>query len=152
MLGAAIGGCYRTIRSLWDQKTGQLFDPPRKRNVYGLEMGAAWTRDVESSAAEMAFGQAIGAYWSGQQGQSFMDVTGYQVRHSIEESNCLIIHDEGEGDNWEHKFGFVTGEVGIYKIWGWCYGKNAPELGRYRDDVRYPAWFIPKDKLYWDWE
>lgn len=117
---------------------------PQKNKVKNKDFG--WHSDVEGACAEVAFAKYMRLYWDGSINTGKApDVGGYQVRHSEPDGNSLIVRSS---DSDDQVFVLVTGKAPTFTIRGYLFGREAKHDQYIRDPGdKYPAWFVPQDKL-----
>jgi hypothetical protein len=115
------------------------------KDVTGLEGG--WGVHIEGAAAEMAVAKALGLYWEGvwseiDRGRG--DVGDYQVRHTLRDKGCLLLHPDDLDDAM---FVLVTGVAPKLRIAGKIMGREGKDTRYWRTDTGRPAFFIPQGAL-----
>lgn len=130
---AADVGVTRRIRSLANGQHDRFED------------GDRWMREIEGAAAEEAVAKLHGLYWGGHT-EAFgePDVGFLQVRWTARPSGCLVAHPEDADDT---VLVLVTGVAPVFHVRGYLPIAAAKHERWWRDDVPYPAFFVPQSEL-----
>ena len=104
-----------------------------------------WQSHVEGALAEMAVAKHLDLYWSHSCGtRRGADVGPLQVRHTELPNGNMILHP---GDKDDELCVFVTGTSGKYTLHGWTRQGDVKLPEYWRTNVRYPAYFVPREAL-----
>lgn len=116
------------------------------KNTYGLEGLNDWQIHIEGALGEIALAKTLGMYWDGSVDtfKNKGDVGILEVRTTSKHTNCLLLREK---DDPKKIYWLVTGICPTYRIQGWLKGEDGMKSEFFRQDVRYPAWFVPIDKL-----
>jgi hypothetical protein len=141
-LQAVIWGGKRRLSSLY----GQCKESKRGKYIGGN----AWSNDIESAAAEIAFAKFIGEEWVGAVDTFHKPDVGedWQVRYTDVENGCLIIREDRDKPKLHHRYVLVTGLIPNFKIRGYIIGHDAIKPKYLRNPNNYkPAYFVPQSDL-----
>lgn len=120
-------------------------------DTYGKDvsqMEGGWGVHIEGAAAEMAVAKATGSYWDpvwSEIDRSRGDVGRYQVRSTMRENGCLILHPQ---DRDEDTFVLVTGIAPEFVIRGCILARDGKDERHWRTDTGRPAFFVPQAALF----
>lgn len=116
-----------------------------RRHRYGAPPDIAWQRNIEGTLGELALSLHTGHPWDGALGDfSARDVGPYQVRATHDGGSLILHHDDSDEQ------AFVLAQVGSLPevfLAGWAYGHEVKRPEHWRDDVRFPAFFLKRRLL-----
>jgi hypothetical protein len=119
------------------------------KHEWGMTDDNAWHFHIEGVLAELALAKYQNVYWSlttfARRGDG--DVGKDEVRQTGRDSGRLIMHPEDLDDR---KYWLVTGNMGVYMIRGWLYGREGKQEHWWGDPAktRRPAYFVPQEELH----
>jgi len=119
----------------------------RLHHAYGYDGANQWENEIQSAAAEMAVGKALGRYWDGSV-NTFKrgDVGDVQVRWTAWPNGHLQIRP---GDADDDTFILVRGSIPKFTVVGWFVAREAKRPDWEWDDNGRPTIYrVPNDQLH----
>lgn len=126
----------------------------RLRRIYGtapadrFQPADRWRVDIEGCAAEIAFARAMNLPWFPSEGPQALrdgDVGGWEVKHRPHENAELNVYDHTPD---EVRCVLVTGAMPDFIIHGWLTARAAKQARYRRNDIPFPAFFVPQADLH----
>jgi hypothetical protein len=136
LIAAAHVGVMRRARAL---------DKGRQHR-HGYDGADNWSVHIEAAGAELAFAKAVNRYWADSPAPDYHGDVGKrtQVRHTLRAGGCLIAHPDDPDD---YALILVTGQLPVFSVRGWLWGRECKREQWWRTDTGRPAFFVPQDAL-----
>lgn len=115
------------------------------KDIRDIEGG--WGPHIEGACAECLVAKTLNIYWEAvwrEIDKSRGDVGDYQVRSTIRENGCLLLHPENPD---EAEYILVVGLAPKQRIVGKIRGSEGKKDEYWRTDTGRPAFFVPQAKL-----
>lgn len=117
------------------------------RSVYGESRTheASIGRFFIGCVAELAVSKGLNEHWHIDGRLCPPDIgADIEVRATEHRDGCLIVYEHNPD---AAKFYLVVIDGMCANIVGWIYGRDAKRTDYWKDDARYPAYFVPQNKL-----